>query len=117
MLAGAGLGIIVSGFVVPRLAGWQAGWLLFAVISGITAVVAYAVIRNRPEEIGAEPYGKAMQGAPDAAHAVNPQSRGLLVAHLGVNGAARARGQPVGGQGSYAHGIGGRLHVHAASQP
>lgn len=63
-LAGAGLGIIVSGFIVPRLqpafglAPWQVGWLVFAGLSLILAVISAVMLRNRPAEMGLQPYGR-----------------------------------------------------------
>lgn len=88
LLAGAGLGIIVSGFVVPALgpflglAPWRVGWLLFAVISAATAALAWTVIRSHPETVGLSPYGRP---APiRAAPAKAPPSRRRIVAHLGA---------------------------------
>jgi len=90
LLSGAGLGIIVSGFIVPKLVpfkgllGWQTGWLLFAVISGATALIAYLVIRNHPSEIGQEPYGRRPENISDNVKMRPPHHRALLVAHLGI---------------------------------
>ena len=63
-LAGAGLGIIVSGFVVPRLeplfgfTDWQVGWLIFSCLSLVLALLTAVLLRNNPAELGLEPYGR-----------------------------------------------------------
>lgn len=61
--AGAGVAILFSGFVVPQvetafgLAPWQVIWLLFAGLVFLIGTLAFLVLRNRPSELGLEPYG------------------------------------------------------------
>ncbi|MCA8928661.1 MAG: YbfB/YjiJ family MFS transporter [Alphaproteobacteria bacterium] len=63
--AGAGLGILSSGLLVPRvpaamgLAQWQLVWLGFAIAALAIALIAAVVLRDRPEEIGLAPFGQA----------------------------------------------------------
>lgn len=89
-LAGAGLGIIVSGFTIPRLeplfglAGWQTGWLIFAVISAFTAVWATLFIRNRPDDVGLSMFGRAPVAKTQAQTRGAGTSRIALIAHLGA---------------------------------
>jgi MFS family permease len=64
MTAGSGLAIIFSGWIVPRMTlwwgddGWRLSWLLFAAIVLVLTMVASALIRNTPEELGLEPAGR-----------------------------------------------------------
>lgn len=88
LMSGAGLGIIASGFIVPRLApafgflAWQTGWLVFAALSMVAAVVAYVVIPNHPRDIGEMPFGKAP--SPSSVIGGHLRPRVLLVAHLSL---------------------------------
>jgi MFS family permease len=91
-LAGAGLGIIVSGFVVPvleplyGLAHWQVGWLFFAGLSLVLAIISGLLIRNSPKDKGLQPYG--IQATPTSKTSPIPgsarqRSRGIIL-HLGA---------------------------------
>ncbi|MGB0507642.1 MAG: YbfB/YjiJ family MFS transporter [Pikeienuella sp.] len=88
-LAGAGLGIIISGFVVPRLepmfglAQWQLGWLIFAIFSAFTAAWAFTFIRNAPADVGTSLYGRPPAPKSQAHANKVPQSKAILIAHLG----------------------------------
>ena len=89
-LAGAGLGIIVSGFVVPRLeplfgfTDWQVGWLIFSCLSLVLALLTAVLLRNNPAELGLEPYGRP---GPLASGSDGPaDTRGFrsIVLHMGA---------------------------------
>ena len=64
-MAGPGFGIILSGFVVPRLLpistllSWQTGWLIFAVINIAVAWLTFMFIRNHPNDVGQNPFGRS----------------------------------------------------------
>jgi MFS family permease len=64
MAVGSGLGIMFSGWVVPRLnrlegfEGWRLSWLLFALIVAVLALSAFILVRNTPEECGLQPVGR-----------------------------------------------------------
>jgi predicted MFS family arabinose efflux permease len=89
-LAGAGLGIIVSGFVVPRLepwsgfTDWQVGWLIFSWLSLVLALLTAVLLRNNPAELGLEPYGRP--GPLSSASDRPADRRGFrsIVLHLGA---------------------------------
>ena len=61
--AGAGVGILFSGLVVPvmpdamGMANWQVIWLLFACLNLGIAFIGMLVITNRPADRALEPYG------------------------------------------------------------
>jgi MFS family permease len=65
IVAGAGLGILLSGFLVPRIphrftfSSWQLIWLLFATLCTVFCIVAARVLHNRPSDIALLPYGRA----------------------------------------------------------
>ncbi|WP_327565674.1 YbfB/YjiJ family MFS transporter [Sulfitobacter pontiacus] len=65
VMSGPGFGIILSGFVVPRLVptfglqSWQVGWIIFAAISTAIAMLAFVLLRNHPLQKAQEPFGRA----------------------------------------------------------
>ncbi len=87
---GSGLGIIISGFLIPYLNrslgldGWRSGWLIF---SGISLAVAAAValfLRNTPAEMGLEPMGKVAPVATDRFKPRDDSGNGRLLLRLGI---------------------------------
>lgn len=89
--AGAGIGILVSGLLVPEMPGlfglmpWQTVWLAFAALCLVFAALALAFVRNRPVERGLTPFGR-----PDS-NAARPAGNGQSLAghwpillHLGA---------------------------------
>ncbi len=70
MVLGNGIGIILSGLLVPWLSGyyaedgWRIGWGLVAVITAVILCLVGAILRNRPEAVGAAPYGPKEQFSP-----------------------------------------------------
>jgi len=88
VMSGPGFGIILSGFIVPKLvaidglSSWQLGWLIFAVLNIIVALLVFVVIRNHPKDVGQMPFGHAPQ--PPLKNQQKPQSSQLkLLLHLG----------------------------------
>jgi len=88
VMSGPGFGIILSGFIVPKLVAidgllsWQLGWLIFAVLNIIVALLVFVVIRNHPKDVGQMPFGHAPQ--PPLKNQQKPQSSQLkLLLHLG----------------------------------
>jgi len=71
MVAGNGVGIIFSGFLVPWLnrllgaEGWRAGWLILGGIVLLLALVVALLLRNDPADLGLEPVGR-VQAPPEA---------------------------------------------------
>lgn len=88
MLAGAGIGIVLSGMLVPTLesrsgfAGWQLGWLLFAAIATITLALCTLALRDRPSQVGLQPYG--VPAPPQADGGPRPRRGWLVLLHLGI---------------------------------
>ncbi len=89
---GSGLGIIISGFLIPYLSrtlgvdGWRSGWLIFSGISLAIAASAALFLRNTPGEIGLEPMG-AVAPAPVATEQFKPHDdsgKGRIVLLLGI---------------------------------
>lgn len=87
---GSGLGIILSGFLIPYLGrsigadGWRSGWLIF---SGITLAIAIGValfLRNTPAEMGLEPMGTAVPVPPEQLRPRHENGKGALMLRLGV---------------------------------
>jgi len=89
--AGAGVGILFSGLLVPEvsatfgMASWQLVWLIFAALNLAFAVVTAMLIRNKPSDLGLEPFGRPRANT----HAAGPNSGGVrrewrYLAHLGI---------------------------------
>ncbi len=63
MVTGSAIGIIFSGFLIPRLnqafgaEGWRTGWLVLGLISLGCAVAAAVLVRNEPADLGLQPFG------------------------------------------------------------
>lgn len=89
VMSGPGFGIVLSGFVVPRLGGfyglqpWQTGWLIFALICACVAGLAFGLIRNHPDHFSLPPFGRAAEMVPGPE---TRQSSGKirLLAHMGL---------------------------------
>jgi len=64
-VSGSSLALIVLGLLVPGLLaaygwnGWRVCWFFFSVVTLGLAVLAYAVLRNCPSEVGLLPMGSA----------------------------------------------------------
>ena len=87
---GSGLGIIISGFLIPYLNrtlgadGWRSGWLIFSVIALVIAAGAALFLRNSPAEMGLEPMGEAapVTTGPFTPH--DDSGKGSLLLRLGI---------------------------------
>lgn len=90
MVIGSGFAIMFAGVVIPALnraigvEGWRMGWTLLGVISLLGAALAYAVLRNSPEEMGLEPVGGAPPPLPSGHAPEPPASAKLFLTHLGA---------------------------------
>jgi len=66
IISGAGIGIVVSGFLVPRLqpafglADWQMVWLIFAIVVACLGLLTGLLLRDRPADLGLQPLGAAI---------------------------------------------------------
>lgn len=62
-LSGNGAGIVLAGFLIPRLnqsfglAGWRVSWFCLGAICLAVAACAGLLLRNNPAEVGLEPIG------------------------------------------------------------
>ncbi|HPD30876.1 MAG TPA: MFS transporter [Phycisphaerae bacterium] len=72
-VTGSSLALIVLGPLVPRVLaadeenGWRICWFLFAAVTFGLAVLSWAVLRNRPADIGLHPLGAAEDDEPGVA--------------------------------------------------
>jgi MFS family permease len=89
--AGAGVGILASGFLVPvvpaafDMASWQLTWLAFAGATVVFALIAQALLRDRPAELGLTPFGRAEPSSNTAkTNARQDQRIWPFLLHLGV---------------------------------
>ncbi len=89
VMSGPGFGIILSGFIVPRLVpaygllSWQLGWAIFAAICVAVAVLAFTLIRNHPDTKGHMPFGKA-PATPGGSSPMSRSAKLRLLVHMGV---------------------------------
>ncbi|MGP4716761.1 MFS transporter [Psychrobacter sp. T6-6] len=89
VMAGPGFGIILSGFVVPKLVplldllSWQTGWLIFAVINVVVALLTFTLIRNHPDDVRQDPFGR-IPTSPVKNKKNLERSNIKLLAHLGI---------------------------------
>lgn len=93
IVVGSGVAIIFTGLVVPTVnagfgaEGWRIAWTLLGGLSLAVAAVAYLLLRNRPAEIGLEPFGgdEPVPMAAAATHSAAPaMTMRRTVAHLGA---------------------------------
>ncbi|MCZ4353559.1 YbfB/YjiJ family MFS transporter [Roseovarius aestuarii] len=90
VMAGAGFGIILSGFAVPRLvplgtiAAWQVGWLIFGGLTVVVSIVAFVFIRDTPEDRGLRPFGRAAIQTGTALQPLVRSAKFKLLTHLGA---------------------------------
>lgn len=89
--AGAGIGILVSGILVPlvptgvSLASWQSVWLIFAALALLFGLLAAILLRNRPAELGLTPFGRADDAGARPVVADRGLSRSWpILLHLGM---------------------------------
>lgn len=60
---GSSIGLIVVGPAVPRILaayaerGWRISWVIFGITTLVIAVLAWLLLRNRPEDMDLEPLG------------------------------------------------------------
>ncbi len=86
IISGAGIGIVVSGFLVPRLqpafglADWQLVWLIFAIAVAGLGLLAGLLLRDRPADLGLQPLGTAL-GTAIAVTANDRPGSGTLQGH------------------------------------
>ncbi|HSG15825.1 MAG TPA: MFS transporter [Anaerolineae bacterium] len=89
--AGAGLGILSSGLLVPQipaafgLADWQVVWLGFAIVAVAIGLAAALLLRDRPREMGLAPYGRADRGDGSPGSIESPTGEAWpILLHLGA---------------------------------
>lgn len=91
--AGAGVGILLSGMLVPKVSGafghapWQLTWITFAALAALFCLVSAIFLRDRPGEMGLTAYG--IPPSPDsagnfAAPTISPERRWPFLGHLGL---------------------------------
>lgn len=84
VVTGSGYAIMLSGLLIPLLTrhfganSWRISWAVFAALVAVIGVVALALLRNRPEDIGATPVGHAVDALPQEPVPVAEQHRTTL---------------------------------------
>ncbi len=69
-VAGSSLGLIVVGPLVPRVlsvygqSGWRVCWYIFGGMTLLLAIAGFALLRNRPSDIGLNPAGASGDDPP-----------------------------------------------------
>ena len=94
VVAGSSLALIVIGPVVPRIVahygenGWRVSWLIFGVVTLLTAAGSLVFLRNNPLELGLRPLGTGPTDPPPAPQteklAFGQVYRSPRVWHLGL---------------------------------
>lgn len=90
MIAGNGVGIIFTGFIIPALnhangaEGWRSGWLLLGLISLAVAALAALFLRNHPSDLGLEPVGHPAKVSAEAMRPHKGGGQGSVLMRLGV---------------------------------
>lgn len=90
MIAGNGLGIIFSGFLIPHLnqhygpGGWRVGWLVLAAVTLGIAVGAALLLRSHPSDVGLEPMGRPEPVRIDGIEPRNRPDTGSVLVRLGI---------------------------------
>jgi len=90
VLGGNGIGIILSGVLVPTLEGlgwsevWRASWLILAGLSGLVALIAFALLRNDPQDLDLHPLGGESRVNGSAAPEMGRTAERRLLVHLGI---------------------------------
>lgn len=91
--AGAGVGILFSGLIVPHVSGafslapWQVIWLIFAALVFCFGIIAAVLLRDSPQDLGLAPYGIASGPPLASGPAPNDSSAKLnwnFLFHLGA---------------------------------
>ncbi len=63
VVIGNGLGIIMSGYLVPKLTsggyGWQTSWIALGTVACCSAIVCWLLIRDKPSDVGTVPEMKS----------------------------------------------------------
>jgi len=78
VVIGSGFAIILSGKLIPYVnglkgpEGWRTSWMVLAAAVTAIAVIAYLVLRNRPEEKGLRPLGSEERTFVPAQHHALP---------------------------------------------
>jgi sugar phosphate permease len=93
-VAGSSLGLMVVGPLVPRVLsaygenGWRVCWYVFGGVTLLLAIAGFALLRNRPSEIGLTPLGANGDDPPSARGTRGFQwgavYRSPIVWHLGL---------------------------------
>lgn len=92
-VAGAGLGILLSGLLVPRVVGawtlapWQLVWLCAAALSLAIALLAARLLHDHPAQLGLAPFGNESNDsrrAPVAAGHIGVAGQWRFLLHLGT---------------------------------
>jgi MFS family permease len=90
VIAGNGVGIILSGFLIPILNrafgadGWRAAWMTLGALSLIVACCAALLLRNHPSDLGLEPVGNPLPVGEEQLVHRERRGDGMILLRLGV---------------------------------
>jgi sugar phosphate permease len=82
-VGGSSLALIVTGALVPRLLGWvgedgwRTSWLVLGAVVLALGLLGLALLRNRPQEVGAQPIGSTADNIPVATPSTDRSAPGL----------------------------------------
>lgn len=90
VVAGAGLGILLSGLLVSKVSGsqalgsWQTVWFIFAIITLSFSLLSLIFLRNRPSDCRASPYGSFEDRNGSHPQTASPVRARVILAQLGI---------------------------------
>lgn len=88
VVSGSGYAIMLSGLLIPLMNhrfgpdGWRISWAVLAALVAVIGVVALALLRDHPDDVGATPAGHALEASSQEPVPVAEQRRTTL--KLGV---------------------------------
>ncbi len=91
-VGGSSIGLLVSGSLLPPLlaggGGWRAAWLALAGGAAVIALVAALLTRDKPSDLGLQPFGTDAGAEPEPMASRNAPA-------VGAGGAVATRGRPL----------------------
>ncbi len=85
---GIGMGLFISGIAVPGiisgngLAGWRYAWYFLGALVLLISLISFALLRNRPQEMGLAPVGEP--ASPHVSPAATSNGQGHLQSAKGI---------------------------------
>ncbi len=89
IVIGSGFAIMITGLLIPYVnrragpEGWRSSWLILGGITVLIACACYALLRNRPQDMGLAPIGDG-EAPPPARRAAEGEGRETSVYRKGI---------------------------------